>query len=251
MILKKPRDYACFSQFSKLSKLLGEGSALIVIEVLWVQLGYQVEIHGTSGFLAQGDVEIYLRALPIPDPQKPEVMPALLASEWLKPRGEHYECPLFFHYNPEIDKDFIPDDSRHYLFDRAREQYLHESSGVVANVPPDCWTVSDDVKITPAEMNRIVMLVKTVDGILRLGKRESHEYDMALVHTGYRVIQQFTELQLGIILKRLWLKKNARGIPRNTVQLLNDFDNVMIAIMPNDGFLKWARRTDPNAQASL
>lgn len=249
MILKRPRDFYCFNQYRNIMKVLGESSAIIVLDMLWIHLGYQVEVHGVSGFLERDAMGMLLRELPIPQPQLEKVVPALLQSKLLRARGEHFECPLFTYYNPEIDANYIPDDSKWHLYDRARSQYVEDSSETTAKIPKDSWVVNGE-KVTPADMNRIVMLVKTVDGILKLGKRTPAEFDPPLIHAASRVIREFSEAQLSVVLKRLWLKKNTSGIPRSTAQLLNDFNSVMIAIMPNDGFLKWAQLNDPHAQTA-
>lgn len=249
MILKRPRDFACLNQFVRLRKVLGDSSAVIVVDGLWTQLGYQLEIHGASGFFEFKDAELFLRSLPIPQDQKPVVMSALLESGFLRVQGHDFDCPLFLYYNPELDKNYIPDANKWYIYDRARNQMEEDKSATVTKLPKDCWFV-EETRVMPGDMNRIVMLVKTVDGILKLGRRAPEEYDTPLIHAALRVIQSHTDARLDIILKRLWIKRSTNGIPRNTVAVLNQFEDVLVAIMPNDGFLNWARLQDPHGQTS-
>ncbi len=240
MTLNLPRDYRATNQFFHLKRAVGEANAIIIVDSLWVQLGYQLEIHGISGFFQASDMAAFMENTPV---QCPNIMERLVESGWLSRRGENYECPLFFYYNPELDKDYIPKfaSARYIQFSRNEPVIRRESNTLVAELPQELWEGFDRTRILPAEMNEAIVLIKTVDGILSLGKRQLKEYTLPLIHAALRVVQVYGGSKLKVIMRRLFVRRSDQGLPRNTTQLLDKFDDMVVSIMPDEGYVKWAK----------
>lgn len=243
MNLTLPRDFESYNCFRKFKSLIGHHStahekAVYVFVKLWTELGYQVDIHGGSGVFKNSERELFGDSI-----GDPAHFDKLVQSEVLIPSGEDWVCPMFTMTNRELDKDHIPFTARGRLvqnFNRKHAKLSKAATPFVAKLPPESWTLEGGATIKPDQMRRIVMLIKTIDSVLRLTDRLPENYTPGLIHDTLRVVTNYSDDKVTIIMRRLHIKKTT-GMRRSTDYLLANFDEMVAKIMPDDGYVQWSR----------
>ncbi len=242
MTLKLPRDYKLYNCYRRLKDLHGGDDAIAnqVFMQLWVDLGYQVDCHGRAGRIKRSECDGFNSTV-----GRPGAFLSLLESQCLIPANdEEYVCPMFENHNPELDRDFLPATAR----GRATVNFLkkvnkHQVKAIeyAGKLPPACWYCEDGVtKILDHEMKRIILVIKMLDNLLGQDRRQFNHYTPGLVQAGHSVIRKWSEDKLMVILKRLYMVRGTiKDLPRATGYALQDFENMVWKIMPDEGFLRW------------
>jgi hypothetical protein len=247
VVLKFPRDISHVTELRKMTMILGdEGRAILLWFALMVQLGYECESTGVAGFLADSDEFIFVKSLHFPCDTPIAILEK--SGLLLKEKGG-WRCPIFEFYNAELDSSFVPPDvdANWKTFRSGQKAMLEETPQLLQDMPPTSWFLEDGRKLEEPEMRRVVMLVKSVDAILRVGKRGPTEYDLPHVHAAAAIIRDYSDVKIMVILKRGFEVTRKRGLPvglpRNTLRFLQRWEDVIAAIMPSDGFERWAKRS--------
>jgi hypothetical protein len=243
MTLSLPRDFQAYSCYRRLRDMIGDNAALCLFVRLWVELGYQIDVHGGSGVFSKKEAQAFLDSLPI-GPEKTAAFGSLVNSQCLIPSGEDYVCPMFVLANKDLDANYVPDSQRAQLlsaFNKRIQKIDKNAIPFTATIPPECWSVDDRI-MTQEEMKRAVMLIKTIDAVLRSPDRQAYDYTPGLCQAALQVTKDYTENKLHVILRTMFIKRSTCGLNRSTEYYLNHFEDVVLKLMPDEGFIKWSKK---------
>lgn len=230
MTLHLERDIELTHQFWRLRQLMHPNDAFILLWCLYKSLAYQIEIHGAAGFFSAAEATPFVEGLPI---KVQDPIGSLVQAGFLVAANEGWRCPLFESSHCMYDKDWIPedDDPRVELWRNALERVNKETPEALKNLPAECLTDKEGKPIPMEKLTRCVMLVKTVDATLGFARRKPEEFDVAIIQQALEVVNSFPDdLQRELILQRIYRKRNLRGVPRNTIQLLKRFETTMLLV---------------------
>jgi hypothetical protein len=246
MTLRIPRDFTQLLQFRKMEELLGDRHrATLLFIALWTHLGYEVESTGAAGFMADIDEFIFQRILP---GQIDAPMRVLEASGFLKKVPGGWECLLFCHYNAQLDANWIPDetDDAWRKFIDGKTAMAKETPLILESIPNQSWFLEKTGKVEDAMMKKAILLVKMIDGILKVGKRAPAEFEPPLIGAAISVIQEWTDIQISVILRRAYEVSRRKTLPpgftRSTMVFLERFEDVVALLLPAEGYIKWSKR---------
>jgi hypothetical protein len=133
----------------------------------------------------------------------------------------------------------VPDEKvreHDFMFKRRYDKHLKGSPEIVKKLDPSLWKLPDGRSISPLVMNRVIVTIKTVDAILRLGERRVNRFSQGLITAALDVVTKHDEIALKVYLKRMSLFKKLTGVPRDAEIVLQRFDAVLKMIMPTEGW---------------
>lgn len=212
---------------------------------LWTNLAYQVMQHGHPGrfnpdeiltFDAISDEGAFQRlcdaGVLTPDPTAP--------GWWF--------CKLFADANYTLGDDWVPDDEKRYLVQKVREgmeKASKKAMGVINQLPESAWAKLDNSTASFGERNRVIILIRTVDATCKLAERKAEEFTDGIIADALRVCQKHPPAQLDAILRRLYYRQRSHKpdarVPKDPELLLKHWDDVVLWIMPEEGWDKWER----------
>lgn len=229
-----------------MEELLGDRHrATLLFIALWTHLGYEVESTGAAGFMSDTDEFVFQRILP---GQIDAPMRVLEASGFLKKVPGGWECVIFTHYNAQLDANWIPDetDEQWKKFIDGKNDMAKDVPLIFESIPTQSWFLEKTGKIEPAMMKKAILLIKMVDGILKVGKRPPAEYEPPLIGAAISVIQERTDVEISVILRRAYEVSRRKTLPpgftRSTNVFLERFDDAVALLLPADGYVKWSKK---------
>ena len=243
MLLTFTRDIALTNQFWRLKKLIGEEHAWVLWIHLWINLALQAEfVHGAVGHFAGSEEKAFREGLPIPidDP-----ITVLLKAGFLEVESGGWSCKMFLNGNEKMDWDYIEADTdeRVELWRQGLQRVCSETPEAIRSLPVECLTDKDGNPIPTDRLTRAVMLIKTLDGVLKFARRKPEQFSVRLVQAAAAVVERFPDdLQREVILKRFFFKRSIKGFPRQTERLLHDWDQAMMLVYPDEGWQRWAHK---------
>jgi hypothetical protein len=245
-----PRDFQSHPSFQNLVARIGnEPMATHIFIGLWVQLDYQAELHGRAGGFLKDQAANFSRWLKA-DTDLP--ITALQSARLLvdDPDPDYWLCKWFRQENLELDANHRErGDYRKQFYSLVNpKKIILGTARLVEELPPAIWEKGDGSRMTPSEMNRAVVLIRTVDQILKRPEpRDIDQYETGLIADAHRVTSELTDAKLEIILcglaMRLYGKTRGRHmpdtvIPSQTEMLLKQFGDVAAQVCPMEGILK-------------
>lgn len=245
MRLTIPRDFSALLEYRKLLEVLADESKAIVLFVkLMVHLGYEVESSGAAGFMSEEDDFIFQRTIPF---QCDQPMTLLTACGLLKKVPGGWECPLFLYYNASLDPNWIPDDTDESwkTFRNGQAMMAKDAPSIAESLPAQSWYI-DQARVTDDRMNKILMLVKTIDAILKTGKRSPSQFEPPLIQASNWVLTEYSDVEVSVILRRAFEVSRRKNLPpgfnRSTIVFLEKWEDAVKLLMPADGYVKWQRK---------
>lgn len=238
-----PSHICSMHQSKRLLAIVGGDWAKVrvIIFELWENLTWSLESTGAAGYLSDADAFIFAQNLCIPIPN---LIDKLVASGWLeRQRGGAY-CAVYSYYNKNLDASYLADDDTTSFgtFKASQEILTSAAYSVLEQADPLIWLNEDGTKRTPEAMRRCILLVKTLDSILGLGRRRPAEFDVGLVQSASRLCNAHPADYIEVVLLRLFQKKGtALGFPKRTSYILENFEVVCSRVAPPDGFDRWLK----------
>lgn len=244
--MKIPDDIELSFQFRELNKSFG-GKAWIIFGILWSQLAAQAKTHGRAGMYERRWFHHLCSALEKAGVETAEVEAKLVESEMLRESGDDYFCPIFAGCNHEMDWSHIPETSEwSKQWDSFMQTTARNGLQVQRKLPKPVWYLPRGGTVPTAVMNRAIVLISTLDQILRT-PRKPESMTPFLIQAAVAVVGDHTDLKLSVVLRRfLSLSRPSLSpkLPRTTEDCLRHFDDLIVGIMPNDGFVDWLKKTD-------
>lgn len=250
MTLKIPRDFQSYPAFRQLMIEVGnEQDAIFLFLKLWIELGYQCDQHEQAGYFDRGCVAAFNASVKTFQ-DKPAIV-CLLAARVIIPHKDDgdFICPMFIKTNDELSADNMPAGAKAELtarFNRKRHVAIENMPSVVSRLPEDVWMGPMGHRLTLEEMKRAITLTKVVDSVMGQKARQKFEFTLGVIHDAHRVNCRFSDVQIDVILKRLYFLRRTRNIltvPRQAAEVLRRWDDLLYQILPDDGFVAWEKKT--------
>lgn len=253
MILQIPRDFQSYPCFRNLMIEVGnEIDATFLFFKLWVELGYQCDLHEQPGYFDRGCIEAFNASMKKFDGKAGLL--CLLAAKVITPHKDEgdYICPMFMKVNQQLCGDTLPPAERAEMvgrFNRKKHVARENTESVAKRLPEDVWMGPFGLRLTLEEMKRCITLIKIVDSVVAQKARQKFEFTLGIIHDAHRVNSRFSDTQTEIILKRLFFVRRQKVVtlPRFAAQVLSRWDDILYQIMPDDGFLNWDKAYEPSA----
>jgi hypothetical protein len=245
MISHIPCDLELMFPYKELVKRLGEVQAAFVFQRLWCHLALQARAHGRSGLYKAE----YLPHFEDTTKAVPDAIKALRNSGIVRviKDGDLF-CPLFYHYNSHLDMSFVPPSVKWIGdWDKWREKMAERGKGQAAWIPKLAWYLPNGETVPETVMNRALVLINILDVILHRYPRQPKDLEVGTIHAAIRVVQRNAEGKLSVVTKRfLAVSRPSKNplYPPTTEEALEQWDDLVIMISPDDGFEAWMRRID-------
>jgi hypothetical protein len=240
-----PSDVELSFAFRELARRIGVGKAWTVIGILWSHLAIQARSHRRCGIYEGQWISHLWEVLKRAD--VPDAAPHLTDSHLIEPAGKDFYCALFHASNPELDGSYVPDGKSWKLeWEKFRDRQVTDTKQSVDLLPAECWIVSGG-SIPASLMNRAWVLVNTLDLITARKGRKPESMTPLTMQAAARVVSQHSEAKLSIVLRRflsMSRPKNNPILPLTTQECLANFDDLILAVMPTEGFCDWLKKTE-------
>jgi hypothetical protein len=95
-------------------------------------------------------------------------------------------------------------------------------------LPPEIFKRRDGTAMTDTEVNRCMVMIKTIDNCLRMPGRSKRDYSEGLIADAADVAEKHPELREFYV----WLSTNHEhpAVPKTTEQVLADFERVFAMV---------------------
>lgn len=234
--------------FRELARRIGVGHTWVAIGVLWSHLATQAKAHGRCGVYEGAWISHLWSALQRCDIPTDLIESHLAESRLLVKSGDDYFCELFSCMNPELDASYIPDSNSWMLeWNNFKKKQEEKTEDHVDQLPKEAWQMPDGSIVPRTMMNRAWVLVNTLDIITTRKPRNPKDILPPTMHTALSVIACHNDSRLSVILRRFLAMSRPRmnkALPHTTRDCLANFDDLILAVMPNDGFLDWVKKTE-------
>jgi hypothetical protein len=224
------RDFRSYPWFVKLVKLCdGEEHAVNKFMALYAQLDFQAEMHGIAGYFRQEHVQDF-------EADNGMSFASFVGSGVLIEVQDGYYCPYFASNNPESDSTYIEVTKGDAIgFARTVRKAVQGAPKIGALLEAIEFKNPDGHRLQASELNRCLVLIKTLDGMLLLGERPAERYTAELVQDAFRAVSAHSLERLDEILKRIQAVRQRGGAtPASTELVLHRFARIVKSIMPAD-----------------
>jgi len=218
---------------------------------LWCDLAFQARLHGETGVYRAQDLPLFCRSVDRADADK------LLKECGLVKERENGDlwCPIFYEHNAHLDKSWVPPTSK-WLSDWIEFQRRLEASADLAmtsKLPKEAWYLPGGEVVPEGIMNRAMVIIQSIDVILRTRKRDYSTVSVALAQGAAGVALRHSPTKISVVLKRFLAMSRPQlnpMLPPTTEQAVLHFDDLIMLVCPDEGFGSWLKRieTEPNHQ---
>jgi hypothetical protein len=238
MILKIPRDIYSYPEYRRLeTESITKAEARMLFTELWVTLGFQCSSHGKTGVFHTEDIEVFDRSTGIRDGVKMLKRAGILKDR--KSRGLPFVfCELFAKFNWEIDKDHIPQNRLASAWQHFAKKYGDLKTNGTKGIQRKILKAD----LTSEQYNAAVVLVRTIDAILKFDDRTEEEWTPGLVQDAHVVCERTEEIKRHVFLKFFYVHRGGLSFPRDTGYVLRNWTEIVWKNMPNDGWVEWDKR---------
>ena len=234
-----PSHLSATHAVKRLSAIMGGDDVRVkyILFILWENLAMALESSGAAGYISDADLFIMQNGCPVPN-----LTDKLIAAGLLQRQQGGAFCPMFSYYNSHLDASYLPDDATtsYATFKQSQDILTSAAYSVVEQLDPLAWLREDGTKMPPEALKECVLLIKTLDSILGLGRRAPAEFDVGLIAAASRLAARFPRDYIEVVLLRMFQKKgSALGFPKRVSYILENFDVVASKVAPPNGYDKW------------
>lgn len=246
MITHLPADFELWFPYKELAIRLGSPGAAFVFNRVWSDLAFQTRVHGQAGIYKKE----YLSHLENSVKEVPDAMRALLNSGFCKERRNgDWWCPIFSCYNYHLDHSYVPADP---AWLQAWTDWFNDMMEVGRTlhrrVRPLAWYLPENgAAVSEKLMNRALVLCNILDRILTRKARKPDDIAVPTVQNALRVCIKHSDAKLAVITKRFMAVSRPHlnpTLPNTTEYALEHFDDLIVLLLPNDGFEAWHNRIE-------
>jgi hypothetical protein len=245
MDLRLPVDIERLPEFRNLSvTLLRPDAEVMFIWVrLWIELSYQAQVTNKPGLLDGNGGELFSKSLGGLNITG-DIFQTLFKCGILKPEGDKgWFCERFAKLNGHLSGNFVSREQKGAAataYEKNRARIAHEANQQTMLLAPEVFRVpvsgylvqKDDEPAHPAmrsltapEINRCMVLIKTLDNCLKLSRKRG-EYTEGLIADAWAVAEKHGQEALREFY--IWLATNREhpAVPKTTEQVLAKFEEV-------------------------
>lgn len=234
--VKLPLDLFNLPPFRELRELLGTSMALLVWYEVYRELAYQAENGGMVGKLpttaTPGLIQELGKDIPSGEYGLESLVEDLVRIKFLVPEADGYVCPRFISEHPDAGRLGTRSAAQRggdlRAFSLGVRRAEEQSAQLAMSLPPDRYKDAQGNPIDADTMKRVMMLITMCDRALFKNQRAGFSYREAIIHAAVKVLREFTEEQINLILRTIAGKRGHPFLANATTEkVLPDFGGIL------------------------
>jgi hypothetical protein len=202
-----------------------EMAALFIFVRLWVDLAYQAQSTKPLGFLPEDSMTLFVSALGR-EMGEFEPVSMLVEAGILRAENGGHLCERFARCNPHLSPDFKSGQTKgaeHSALVRGKRRVAHEAMQQAMLLPASAMKRRDGRPIEGADVNRCLIIIRTLDNCLKLAARNTANVGEGLLADAAEVMDRYTPEQLEATYFWIIDHRDHPALPKTTEQLLQNF----------------------------
>lgn len=208
-----------------------EAMATVVWVRLWVAMAYQAAENNTPGklvasgslfgswaWISENTILDYLTAQPFP---------------LLTVGDGGYFCERFSKANPHLAGNYTSPEKKGAVLsalERSKRRIAQAAMFQSTLLQPDIYKRRDGNTLSSSEINRLMVLIKTIDNLLHLPPRQNGQFSEGLIADAADVTSKYPQEVTDEFLKWLAVNREVPSVPKTTEEVLRNFDALNGAI---------------------
>lgn len=253
MEMKLPVDFERLTETRALQMLIGERAtkesnlaaladvvSVYIVAKLFVDLAYQAQINNRPGYLQVASAKLFVSGLEHPTVQLP-VMELLVESGWLTFQVEptsfmtkelqitEYFCERFARLNGHLAGNFKSKEAKGAAQSevaRSQRRIAQEALQQGMLLPSEIYRRRDGKPIEGSDIQRVLVLIKTLDNMLKVSGRRTGQFTEGLIADAAAAIDAKTTEELREFYGWLILHRDNAMVPKTTEQVLAKFEEI-------------------------
>ena len=233
MELNIPVDFERLPEFRQLCSELssplvgGDETAVFIWMRLWVELAYQAQVTNRPGLLNGNGGELLRKSLGIMTADI-DIFKMLFQCGILKPDGDKgWFCDRFARMNAHLAQNYVSREAKGAAasaLERNKNRIAQEANQQAMLLAPSLFKKSAGDTMTDSEIQRCMILIKTLDNCLKVNSRKRGEYTEGLMADAWAAVDKHTPEALREFF--IWLSTNREhpAVPKTTEQVLAKFE---------------------------
>lgn len=237
------RDYERLHEYRKLCALVGqrvpllsdkprliESVATFLCNRLWVELALSARSTNRPGFLAESESGLYESTVGNIF-EKGTIIEALVEAKILFAIEGGYQCPIFAQLNPQTAGNYVSGPRRgnqHSVLERNRKKINMEAIQQGTLLPEEVFKKADGTDLSPAESNRAITLIRTLDFIFDAPSRKNDQFNAGIMADAHSALMTYTAEEMTKIQYWLTDNKNLATVHKTAEALLRNWKDVAI-----------------------
>jgi hypothetical protein len=208
---------------------------------LWVELGYQAQITNRAGWLSKNAAALFERSLEpmFGDDCRPMnllVEAGCVTEEILRAPGDpagasaasgNYFCERFAKANAHLAGNFRSREERGAAasaLERNKNKIAHEAQAQAMLLPTEIFKRRDGSAMAQGEVDRSMIMIKTLDNCLKAPGRSKKHYTEGLIADAGQAVSVHQNSELREFYVWLSLNREHPAVPKTAEQILAEFE---------------------------
>jgi len=207
---------------------------------LWVELAYQAQVTNRPGVLTEEGAALFAASVdalfgddchPVELLVEARVMEEKNTQTPKHPNTQaEYFCERFARLNAHLAGNFVSKETRganHSALVRSQQRIAHDALAQVMLLPPEIYQKRDGTKMSDTEINRCMVLIKTIDNCLKLPGRRQTQFTEGLICDASAIAESHSQDFLRTVYQWIMNHREHPALPKTTEQILAGFDGVI------------------------
>lgn len=242
MELKLPVDFERLPEFRLLCENLTVGQHREALAVftwmrVWVALAYQAQVTNQPGMLTEQAAKLLEKDLAVghqPGIEKP--IELLTACGLFTPMPDRKVfCERFARHNEHLAGNYKSKELRGAVasgLERGRKRLIQEANQQASLLPAEIFKDRAGNIIAPSDVQRLMVVIKSLDNCLKLPGRAAGAYTEGLITDAAAAVSAHTAKELHEFYVWLSLNRENPVIEKTTEQLLAKFEEMFAMHLP-------------------
>jgi len=209
-----------------------EAVAVFMVARLYVELSYQAQTTNRAGFITVPGLGLLDESFQPLFGEDDLPGKLLVTAGWLKPENDGWFCERFAKLNANLAGNYTSREVKGAAasaLERGKHQVAHQAAQQAMLLAPETFKRRDQTPILGADVQRLMVAIKTIDNALKLPGRTASSYTETLIADAAAVVESKTQEQLREFY--VWLATNREHprVPKTTEQILADFEQLCAA----------------------
>jgi hypothetical protein len=165
-----------------------------------------------------------------PDSEAEGGPPSATRAPRVLPEKEEYFCERFARLNSHLAGNYTSREvkgANHSALVRSQQRIAQEALAQVMLLPPEIYKKRNGDTLTDTEINRCMVLIKTVDNCLKLPGRRQAQFTEGLICDASEVAESHSQDFLRSVYQWIMNHREHPALPKTTEQILAGFDGVI------------------------
>jgi hypothetical protein len=237
-------DFESYPEFRMLSSLLSAHAQSKVAHIasamahflhnrLWVELSYQASVTSRPGYLNSKAVTLFQNSVGMYFGDDCPPVEILKQSGWLKVQNgvesEELYCERFARECAHLAGNYTSREVKGAVasaLERNKKHIAREATAQGMLLPPEVFKKRDGTKLNDVEINRAMVVIKTLDNCMKASSRPKGAYTEGLIADAAAVVDKYSAEALREFYVWLTINREKPLVPRTSEQVLARFDEV-------------------------